>query len=120
MKDKAEGCKTEEALEVIMGKWKLTILFYLIFHGTQRFSELRNLMPEVTQKMLTNQLRELEEQDIIRRVVYAQVPPKVEYSITEHGRTLQSVLGIMNEWGAVHAEHMQSKKPNPPLSAVKR
>lgn len=106
----AHLCKIDEALEILIGKWKPTILYHLIFGGTKRFGELRALMPEITQKMLTNQLRELEEQDIVQRVVYAQVPPKVEYSITEYGKSIQSVLGVMNEWGSAHYEHMRLKK----------
>jgi DNA-binding HxlR family transcriptional regulator len=108
--DQEECCKGEETLEILRGKWKSLILFHLIVGGTQRFSELRRLMPDISQKILTNHLRELEEQDIIRSVVYAQVPPKVEYSITEHGKTLQSVLGSIQEWGSVHIEHMRNKE----------
>jgi DNA-binding HxlR family transcriptional regulator len=110
MKADASLCKIDEALEILIGKWKPTILFHLISEGTKRFGELRTLIPDITQKMLTNQLRELEEQDIIQRVVYAQVPPKVEYSITEYGKSIQPVLGVMNEWGAAHSEHMRLRK----------
>jgi DNA-binding HxlR family transcriptional regulator len=110
MKADASLCEIDKALEILIGKWKPTILFHLMTEGTKRFGELRALMPEITQKMLTNQLRELEEQDIIQRVVYAQVPPKVEYSITEYGKSIQPVMGIMNEWGAGHSEHMRLKK----------
>jgi DNA-binding HxlR family transcriptional regulator len=110
MKADASLCKIDKALEILIGKWKPTILFHLMTEGTKRFGELRALIPEITQKMLTNQLRELEEQDIIQRVVYAQVPPKVEYSITEYGKSIQPVLDIMHEWGASHSEHMRLKK----------
>ncbi|MHC8515571.1 winged helix-turn-helix transcriptional regulator [Sporosarcina sp. ITBMC105] len=99
----AEQCKVEEAIGILVGKWKPVILLHLFSEGTLRFSELKRLMPGITQKMLTKQLRELEEEDIIERVVYPQVPPKVEYSISEYGKSLQSVLLTMNEWGTAHA-----------------
>lgn len=109
MEPDIKQCKAEHTLEVFVGKWKPTILFHLFGGGTKRFSELRALMPEITQKMLTSQLRELEEQDVILRVVYPQVPPKVEYSITEHGKSLAPILGLMNEWGNAHLRHMLQK-----------
>lgn len=103
-------CKVENALNIIVGKWKPVILLYLLFGGTKRFSELKKLMPGITQKMLTAQLRELEEQDIILRVVYPQVPPKVEYSITDYGKSLQPILESMHEWGTAHLDHMKEKE----------
>jgi DNA-binding HxlR family transcriptional regulator len=102
-------CLKEETLRIFAGKWKMTILYHLSTGGTKRFNELRGLIPEITQKILTNQLRELEEQDIVRRVVYPQVPPKVEYSLTDYGKSLQPVMALMVEWGAAHSEHMQKK-----------
>jgi DNA-binding HxlR family transcriptional regulator len=101
-------CMKEETVRIIAGKWNLTILYHLS-GGTKRFNELRGLIPDITQKILTNQLRELEKQDIVRRVVYAQVPPKVEYSLTDYGKTLQPVMALMVEWGAAHSEHMEKK-----------
>ncbi len=92
-------CQVDEALEIIVGKWKPIILLQLLQNGTMRFSELKRSIPGITQKMLTQQLRELEEEDLIHREVYAQVPPKVEYSITEHGRTIEPVLHAMHKWG---------------------
>ena len=92
------GCPVEATLEVIGGKWKGVIVFHLL-GGTKRFNELRRLVPEVTQRMLTRQLRELENDRIVLRVVYAEVPPKVEYSLTEYGKTLAPVLAIMQKWG---------------------
>lgn len=71
-----------------------------------RFSELKRLIPGITKKMLTTQLRELEYHDIINRKVYAQIPPKVEYSITEYGKKLEPILQLMHEWGLQHIEHL--------------
>ena len=92
------GCPVEATLEVIGGKWKGVIVFHLL-SGTKRFNELRRLVPEVTQRMLTRQLRELENDRIVLRVVYAEVPPKVEYSLTEYGQTLEPLLAMMQQWG---------------------
>ncbi|MHC5267901.1 winged helix-turn-helix transcriptional regulator [Enterococcus sp. LJL98] len=106
-----EYCRVEDALGILVGKWKPIILLKLLKEGTKRFSELKRSMPNITQKMLTKQLRELEEEDIIERVVYPQVPPKVEYSITEYGKSLEPILEAMNEWGIQHTLH-KSKKMN--------
>ncbi|MFS0838377.1 winged helix-turn-helix transcriptional regulator [Paenibacillus sp. 1P03SA] len=104
-----EQCKVVVALDMIVGKWKPLVIQHLISKDTLRFNELRRLMPDITQRMLTLHLRELEEQDIVRRVVYPQVPPKVEYSITEYGRTLEPILHSMHVWGAAHVEHMKRR-----------
>ena len=102
-----EGCPVEAALEVIGGKWKGVILFHLIECGVHRFNELHRLMPDVTQRMLTKQLRELEADGLISRTVYPQVPPKVEYAMTEHGQSLLPVLRALQAWGT---EHLQVNK----------
>ncbi|MRX74153.1 transcriptional regulator [Bacillus lacus] len=107
-----ELCKVEDALGILIGKWKPIILLQLLKHGTQRFGELSRHLPGITQRMLTKQLRELEEEDIIRRVVYPQVPPKVEYSITEYGKSLEPILNAMHEWGTMHTLHKQEKLRN--------
>jgi DNA-binding HxlR family transcriptional regulator len=91
----------ELTLKVIGGKWKPMILCYLT-EGTHRFGELKREMPGITQKMLTQQLRELEEDAIIERKVYVQVPPKVEYSLSEYGLTVKELLNVMSEWGEKH------------------
>ena len=106
-----EYCRVEDALGILVGKWKPIILLHLLQGGTKRFSELKRDMPEITQKMLTKQLRELESEEIVKRVVYAQVPPKVEYSITEYGKTLEPILEAMHEWGTKHTL-LKRKKVN--------
>ncbi len=82
------GCSVERALGLIEGKWKIVILYKLL-GGTLRFNELRRLIPAVTQRMLTHQLRELEADDLIVRKIYPQVPPRVEYSLSARGRSLE-------------------------------
>lgn len=96
----------ETALEILVGKWKPVILFHLVDKETLRFSELQKLIPGVTKKMLTTQLRELEYHDIIKRKVYPVIPPKVEYSITEYGEGLKPLLTSMHEWGLTHLHHL--------------
>ncbi|ARK30207.1 winged helix-turn-helix transcriptional regulator [Halalkalibacter krulwichiae] len=103
-------CQVNSALEALVGKWKHKILFPLVQNQTMRFNELKRSIPGITQKMLTSQLRELEEHDLITRKVYAQIPPKVEYSLSEHGKSLIPILEQMSQWGAMHAAHLQSFK----------
>lgn len=103
-------CEVSEPLEILVGKWKPIILLNLMANSPMRFSELRRAIPEITQKMLTKQLRELEAQDIIDRTVYAEVPPRVEYRITEYGKTLRPILDAMHKWGIKHKEHIKKKK----------
>lgn len=99
LKNKNYSCSFEITIDLIGGKWKPLIIWYLGSKGTQRFSELKKLIPRITQKMLTQQLRELESDGLIIRTVYAQVPPKVEYSLSELGKTLMPILSMMCEWG---------------------
>ena len=91
-------CPAETTLSVIGGSWKVPILWHLA-RDTRRFSELQRDLGTVTQKMLTQQLRELERHEIVSRKVYAQVPPRVEYSLTQRGRSLLPVVQSMCEWG---------------------
>ncbi len=100
------NCEKELTLAVIGGKWKLIILWHLGLEGTKRFSELKRLIPHITQKMLTNQLRELEEDKLIERKVYAEVPPRVEYTLTDHGQSLMPVLHAMYNWGKNYGENV--------------
>jgi DNA-binding HxlR family transcriptional regulator len=95
----------EVTLSIIGGKWKPLIVFYLL-SGTKRFSEIRRFLPGVTQQMLTMQLRELEQAGIVHRHVYAQVPPKVEYSLTDLGQSMEPVLRQMCTWGEWYSEQM--------------
>ncbi|MEZ2407657.1 winged helix-turn-helix transcriptional regulator [Bosea sp. RCC_152_1] len=97
------GCPVEAALGFIGGKWKGIALYHLLTAGTLRFNEIRRRMPGATQRMLTNQLRELEADGLIVRVVYPQVPPRVEYSLSARGRTLEPVIMALKAWGEAHA-----------------
>lgn len=99
LNDKVFNCEKELTLSIIGGKWKMLVLWHLGKEGTKRFGELKKLMPGITQRMLVNQLRELEDHLIVHREVYPVVPPKVEYSLTEQGRTLIPILDSMYEWG---------------------
>jgi DNA-binding HxlR family transcriptional regulator len=101
MKIRTYNCPVEATIDVIGGKWKAVILWWL-HQRTLRFSELRRRIPRVTEKMLTQQLRELEADGIVARRVYPTVPPKVEYSLTEYGRSLKAALRAICEWGRDH------------------
>jgi DNA-binding HxlR family transcriptional regulator len=95
------NCPVTITTRIIGGKWKPSILFFL--QGkVRRFSELQRLLSGPTKKMLTQQLRELERDDIISRKVYAQVPPRVEYALTRHGESLRPILRLMSHWGKKH------------------
>jgi DNA-binding HxlR family transcriptional regulator len=108
-------CPVELALQVIGGKWKPIILFHLGKEelgdlGVMRFNELKRSMPNITQKMLTRQLRELEADGLVHREVYAQVPPKVEYSLSELGKSVMPVMRQLCDWGAYYEGVMQPKE----------
>src|ERR1700676_3283988 len=93
----AEGA--EQALKVLEGRWKMIIIFHLFTQPVLRFSELERAIPAVSQKMLIQQLRELERDGVVRRTVHPQVPPKVEYDLTEVGKALCPALDALLEWG---------------------
>jgi DNA-binding HxlR family transcriptional regulator len=99
------GCAVEATLDLIDGKWKGVILFHLQ-NGMQRFGELRRLMPGITQRMLTKQLRALEDDGLIIRKVYAEVPPRVEYRLSEIGESLRPVIDTLKAWGESHRDRL--------------
>jgi len=98
-----ERCPLTGALEAIGGKWTLIILYYLA-EETRRFAELQRLMPSISHKVLTETLRGLEQHDLVLRTAFDQVPPRVEYSISEHGRTVLPLIEAVRVWGRVHIE----------------
>lgn len=98
-KQKEVVCEMEITLSVIGGKWKPLILYYLGDEGTKRFGQIKSFINKISQKSLTNQLRELENDGLINRTIYPEVPPKVEYSLTQKGETLLPILEKMCEWG---------------------
>ncbi len=99
--DCAPGCPIEATLDLIDGKWKAIILYHLL-DGTLRFGEMKKRLSKITQRMLTRQLRELEEVGLISRTVFAQVPPRVDYALTPRGRTLEPVIRALWMWGNEH------------------
>jgi len=100
----AAGCTVEATLNLIGGKWKGVILYRLLTEQVLRFNELRRLLPSITQRMLTNQLRELEGDGLITRKVYPEVPPKVEYRLSQYGQTLAPVIHALKAWGDAHIQ----------------
>jgi DNA-binding HxlR family transcriptional regulator len=102
-------CGIDAAMDVVSGKWKSLILWELDNHGTRRFGELRRGLVGVSEKMLIQQLREMEEDGLIHREVYRQVPPKVEYSLTEHGRSLNEALRPLGDWGTGRRERLAAR-----------
>lgn len=99
-------CGVEVALELIGGKWKGLILYRLL-NGHLRFNQLQRLLPAVTQRMLTKQLRELEQDGLVNRSVFPEVPPRVEYSLTERGQSLASILLLLKQWGDAQLQQLQ-------------
>ena len=104
-----DNCPVEATLDLIGGKYKALILWHLS-DGTLRFSQLRQRIPKATPKMLTQQLRELETQALVHREVYPVIPPKVEYSLTDTGRSLMPLLVAMRDWGVAY---LRSKDQEP-------
>lgn len=102
------SCSMELTLDIIGGKWKPVIIWHL-GKKTMRFNELKRTLPNITQKMLTQQLRALEESQLINRVIYNQVPPKVEYSLTDYGRSLLPVLTDLCEWAINYSNLITNK-----------
>ncbi|QBP90716.1 transcriptional regulator [Bacillus mycoides] len=105
------SCPIESTVEVIGGKWKGVILYHLL-DSKKRFNELKRLNTNITQRMLTLQLRELEADGIIHREVYREVPPKVEYSLTELGESLRPIILLMKEWATNNMEKVLENRNN--------
>lgn len=95
------SCPIQAVIRVIGGKWKVLILWH-IGEGIKRFTQINREIPSITKKMLSQQLKELGEDGMLRRKVYAEVPPKVEYSLTEKGKSILPLLNEMCEWGKTH------------------
>ena len=114
------GCAVEATLDLIDGKWKGVILFHLQA-GTQRFGELRRRMPGITQRMLTKQLRALEDDKLVIRKVYAEVPPRVEYTLSEIGESLRPVIDTLKAWGRATATGFPARlRPKPSTRRIAR
>lgn len=96
-------CPVETSLNIIGGKWK-GIIIYRLLDGKKRFNELRRELPRITHRMLTLQLRELERDSIVKRTVYAEVPPKVEYELTEFGISIRPIIVALFDWGKLVQE----------------
>ena len=106
-RDNEYQCSMELTLDLIGGKWKSLIIWHLA-ENTLRFSELRKTLQQVTQKMLTQQLRELEDCGLVKRFIYTQVPPKVEYSLTDAGRSLLPILSSLCQWGVEYVNRVDT------------
>lgn len=106
-RDKEYKCGIDVTLAVVGGKWKASILWHLA-QATMRFSDLQRQFPDTTRKMLTQQLRELEADGLVHREVYPQVPPKVEYWLTDKGKSMYPILEMMCTWGREYLDHTVS------------
>ena len=107
--DGARGCYIEAALEVIADKWKGVILYHLLGEP-KRFNELKRSFPELSHRILTRQLRELENDGVISRKIYPEIPPKVEYSLTDLGRLLEPILLSLEGWGVKYVEAIRCSR----------
>lgn len=105
--EQVEVCPVTQTQDIISGKWKIIILWHL-GRQTRRFNELQRLLPDISKGILTRQLRELEEDQMVHREVYKEVPPKVEYSLTPLGKTFIPILNSMGEWGKKYKEITKS------------
>lgn len=108
-------CGIDAAMDVVSGKWKSLILWELD-NGTRRFGELRRGLPGVSEKMLVQHLRDMEADELVQREVYREVPPRVEYSLTEHGRSLNAALGPLGVWGQRRIERIGAERVSIELS----
>ncbi|MHA6625994.1 winged helix-turn-helix transcriptional regulator [Pseudonocardia sichuanensis] len=103
-------CGIDAAMDVVSGKWKSLILWELHNFGARRFAQLKRGLPGVSEKMLTQQLREMEADGLVHREVYREVPPKVEYSLTEHGLSLNDALAPLSAWGTDRIRRIGAEK----------
>ncbi|MDC9616269.1 helix-turn-helix domain-containing protein [Xenorhabdus khoisanae] len=109
------GCPVEVALDLIGGRWKGVVLYHLIESDYLRFNELHRRLPGISQRLLTKQLRDLEESGLVSRTVYAEVPPRVEYRLTEEGSTLRPVIEVLANWGEARiTRHKMKISPQRP------
>lgn len=106
-------CGIDAAMDVVTGKWKSLILWELDNRGTRRFGELRRGLPGVSEKMLIQQLREMEADGLIHREVFREVPPRVEYSLTDEGRSLNAALGPLGDWGSERIRRIGAQTVTP-------
>ncbi|WP_223256449.1 winged helix-turn-helix transcriptional regulator [Micromonospora endophytica] len=104
-------CGLDAAMDVVSGKWKSLILWELHHHGVRRFGELRRGLPGVSEKMLIQHLREMAEDGLVHREVYREVPPRVEYSLTEHGTSLNEALRALGAWGTARRQRLAAETP---------
>ncbi|PGM00868.1 transcriptional regulator [Bacillus thuringiensis] len=102
------NCEKELTLSIISGKWKVVILWHLGVEGPHRFSELQRLFPSISHKVLSNQLKELVEDGIVDRTVYPEIPPRVEYYMTELGMSLLPIVEMMYDWGKMRMEQIRN------------
>ena len=113
MKTKSVTCPVETTLAVLHGRWKVLVIHHLL-DGIKRFGELHRVLPGISHRTLAKQLREMEAHRLIRRKVYREVPPKVEYSLTPLGESLEPVLLAMDQWGRTYAQKAAKRKPKAP------
>jgi DNA-binding HxlR family transcriptional regulator len=106
------GCGIEAALSVIGGRWKGVVIYWLL-DGKKRFGELRRALPNCTQRMLTLQLRELEEDGLLTRTVFAEVPPRVEYELTALGQSLEPLMTMLRRWGSTLQTEPPTQRTTP-------
>ena len=109
-------CGIDAGMDVVSGKWKSLILWELD-QGTKRFGELKRGLPGVSEKMLSQQIREMEEDELVRREAFPEVPPRVEYSLTEHGRSLNAALAPLGKWGQQRIQRIRAQLVAPESEA---
>ncbi|NOY73239.1 MAG: helix-turn-helix transcriptional regulator [Gammaproteobacteria bacterium] len=109
MNQSTENCPVEAVVNMIGGRWKIIIISRLNRFGRRHFGELKKSIPQINERMLTRQLRELENDGLIFRDVFAEVPPRVEYGLSAEGKTLIPVLNLLAEWGSHHQETSKTK-----------